>query len=393
MNIIYVSCLCSKKTFGELFKDALNMPGQQVQKYHRLLVEGLVNGNCVKITTISSYPITRSNCNSIYVRSRCEVEKDVRYNCLPTVNIPVVKNIFTLFASFFCTLKLCLQNKDSTIICDILNVSVSIGALLASKLAKVKSIGIVTDIPNFLTDNSKKTSLKINNWLMNSFDSYIFLTDAMKKVVNSKNKKSVVIEGQVDINMKLSQNTLVNKYNKKVVIYAGAIVKVYGIEYLVNAFIKANIDDCELHIYGDGDFQKDLLEICKINENIKYFGVKLNDYVVSAEMKASLLINPRPTDEEYTKYSFPSKNMEYMVSGTPLLTTKLPGMPEEYNKYVYLIEDETEDGLVQILKQILRKQPQDLHEFGLKAKDWVLREKNNVKQTEKIVKMIEKMQQ
>ena len=29
-----------------------------------------------------------------------------------------------------------------------------------------------------------------------------------------------------------------------------------------------------------------------------------------------------------------------MVSGTPVLTTKLPGMPKEYDDYVYIIEDE-----------------------------------------------------
>ena len=42
--------------------------------------------------------------------------------------------------------------------------------------------------------------------------------------------------------------------------------------------------------------------------------------------------------------------MEYMVSGTPMMTTVLPGMPEEYYPYVWLIEDETEDGAAQELK-------------------------------------------
>ena len=58
---------------------------------------------------------------------------------------------------------------------------------------------------------------------------------------------------------------------------------------------------------------------------------------VAEELKATLLVNPRPTTEEFTIYSFPSKNMEYMASGTPLLTTKLPGMPEEYHQYVLAI--------------------------------------------------------
>lgn len=92
---------------------------------------------------------------------------------------------------------------------------------------------------------------------------------------------------------------------------------------------------------GMRDFEDELKNICKRHSNIKYFGVIPNDYVVNKELKATILINPRPTNEEYTKYSFSSKNMEYMVFGTPVLTTKLSGMPEEYYPYVYLFKDES----------------------------------------------------
>jgi glycosyltransferase involved in cell wall biosynthesis len=88
---------------------------------------------------------------------------------------------------------------------------------------------------------------------------------------------------------------------------------------LVHAFIDANVGNSELHLYGDGDFADELEEIARNNERIKYFGVKPNDYVVAEQLKVILLVNPRPTNEEYTRYSFPSKNMEYMVSGTPVL--------------------------------------------------------------------------
>lgn len=105
-------------------------------------------------------------------------------------------------------------------------------------------------------------------------------------------------------------------------------------------------------------------------------------------MKETLLIKPRPTDEEYTKYLFPSKNMEYMVSGTPVLTTKLPGMPKEYNDYVYLIEDETVEGLATTFENLLSKPKEELYAKGLKAKNFVLQEKNNVVQARKTIDML-----
>ena len=45
--------------------------------------------------------------------------------------------------------------------------------------------------------------------------------------------------------------------------------------------------------------------------------------------------------------------MEYMASGTPLLTTKLPGMPEDYYPHVYFFEEESVQGYADALKKVL----------------------------------------
>ena len=82
--------------------------------------------------------------------------------------------------------------------------------------------------------------------------------------------------------------------------------------------------------------------------------------------------------------------MEYMLSGTPLLTTKLPGMPKEYYPYVYLIEDENENVLSRQLIDILSTKQEILDEKGKNAQQFVLRKKNNVIQTKKIIDMVEK---
>ena len=95
-------------------------------------------------------------------------------------------------------------------------------------------------------------------------------------------------------------------------------------------------------------------QIAAEDPRIFYGGMLLNQEIVEKEQEATLLVNPRPTGEEYVKYSFPSKTMEYMASGTPVLTTVLPGMPKEYHPYVYLLEDETSDGITEKLKEVFR---------------------------------------
>ena len=121
-----------------------------------------------------------------------------------------------------------------------------------------------------------------------------------------------------------------------------------------------------------------------------YMGVVPNPEVVEAELDASLLVNPRPTHEEFTKYSFPSKNIEYMASGTPLLTTKLPGMPKEYYPYVFLIEEETTEGYSKALSEALSKTDEDLFEWGAKAKGFVLDNKNSCEQARRVIELIKR---
>ena len=68
--------------------------------------------------------------------------------------------------------------------------------------------------------------------------------------------------------------------------------------------------------------------------------------------RADVLVNPRPNEGEYTKYSFPSKNIEYLLSGNPVVGYMLSGMPEDYRRFVYEISPNSEpaDGLCWALK-------------------------------------------
>lgn len=387
MNIIYVSSLCSKEKYDILFSDNRHKGNQQIQKYHRLVIEGFV-AHDIAVEAVTSPPVNRENTKRRILKGNIEINGLVKYIYLTTINIPVLKNIWDFTASFFRTLSLCLKNRDSVLICDVLNIAISTGAIFASKITRKKNVGIITDLPYMQGNRANKFMVKIYYYISNKFSSYVFLTCQMNEVINKKNKPHVIIEGQVDIKMNDIPNKLSNKHENIICHYAGGLQRIYGIKILVESFIRANIENAELHLYGGGEFEQELKELCINHSNIKYFGIVPNEHVVNEQLKSTLLVNPRPTNEEYTKYSFPSKNMEYMASGTPALTTKLPGMPKEYYDYVYLIEDETEEGIVKALKEVLNKPSDELHEMGLRAKEFVIREKNNVNQAEKIIKLI-----
>ena len=399
MDILYVSGLCSKDKFNELFERSKIKPIPSAQKYHRLMVEGLAKKKGTSIKILSAIPVNRLMSTKLYFKGETEEVNGVEYRYLAFINFPILRHICLFITCFFNALKWYFKNKNGVVICDVLDTTISSAALLFSKVIRINSIGIVTDVPVLLAEISKnritfisKMAVLISTFIMNRFNLYVFLTEYMNVLINKKHRPYVLIEGLVDIDMANITNELSGKYEKKVCMYAGQIRNVYGIKLLTDAFIAAGVDNTELHIYGSGDFEEELKKICQKHADIKYFGVIPNDIVVKEQLKATLLVNPRPTNKEYTKYSFPSKNMEYMISGTPTLTSNLPGMPKEYKQYVYLIDDETVEGLTNTLRAILSKTKEELHQKGMIAKDFVLHNKNNIIQAKKILDIINKEQ-
>jgi len=387
MQFIYVYGGCSPKKYKEYVEEKGIRVQQQSQKYNQLLMEGLC-ANGMKVSAISSRPINSAVSTKLFYKGEKDSENGIDYYYVPFISKSVLRKVSVFFGVFFKMLFMHFD-KERVMICDALNIAASFGAYLACKIRGIKTVGIVTDVPCHRPDNSKvPLHEKINLILMKKFDMYLFLTEQMSDIVNPKKRPYVVLEGHADVSMEKVENSLCGKYDKKVCLYAGTLRKVYGIESLVRGFIKADVPDTELHIYGSGDFEEELKKLCEEYPDVKHMGVAPNNVVVESELRASLLVNPRPTHEEYTKYSFPSKNMEYMASGTPVLTTRLPGMPKEYNEYVYLIDEETEDGVCEKLREILSQPKEVLFEKGIRAKEFILKEKSNVVQAEKLIKMI-----
>lgn len=378
-TILYVSVLCSDATEQKILKAAPREIGIQIQKYHRLLAKGFANAGLK--TVALSYHRAMANLENFPTE---EEENGIRYLYIKASKQKFFSHAAVVFRSFLRSFSFLWKNKNAAVVCDVLNLSVSFGALLAARLLHREVVGIVTDFPEMATSGNDR---KGAYWqLIRHCTSYLLLTEAMTERVRPKKKKYIVLEGHVDIEMQSTLPELLQKREGFQCLYAGGLHRKYGIETLVKAFILADIPSSVLHIYGDGDYAEELKAIR--DPRIFYHGIVPNTEVVAAELCSSLLINPRPTDEEFTKYSFPSKNMEYMASGTPLLTTKLPGMPEEYVPYVYLFDDESIGGMAATLREIAGLPREMLAQKGLEARNFVLREKNNAVQARKVWQML-----
>lgn len=396
MNILYVSNYNDEKYFKYIFDNAKNKPIQNIQKFNKLFVSGLEkNDDVSNITILTNASVNRKISNKIFWKGKNVCNGKVSFWYIPFLNIRIIKQVCLFVISLLFLLYWCIKNfnKRCALISDGYFPIVSTISSMMCKFFGIPVVTLYTDLPKCSASSlidGKSTFRKTIDFIMNIGDKinikcsnmFILLTEEMNKIVNKKNKPYIVIEGMVDRDFQLNLKTK----KSKAIMYAGGLYEQYGVKLLIDSFIKWNNKDYELWLCGDGE----LVEYIKNlnNDKIKYFGSISNEIVVKMEREAMLLVNPRFTDKEYTKYSFPSKNMEYMVSGTAVLTTKLPGMPKEYNKFVYSIDEETETGFINEFNKLLLKNTNKLIEKGKKVQCFVLEEKNNVVQVKKIINFL-----
>lgn len=396
MKIIYLSSACYEKNKYQVDKTAKIKLENNIIKFHNAIIEGLAMQKNVEVKSIIGLPISIKTNKKIIWKRKIDKKKNIEYYQLGFINLPILKQSLIAIKTFKLVKNYIKKanNEEVAIIYDASFVSIMPMVNHLIKKYEIKSIGIFADIYDYMLDVERKSNKnnlikKIYRRKMqkvyNDTSAYVFLTEYMNEIVNKNKKPYIIMEGITTL--KTDDMICKEEITKKnYVMYAGGLYEEYGIKNLIEAFSLIENNKFELHIYGQGDLENYIKNIK--NANIKYYGVINNELIKQKEKKATLLVNPRFTDKEYTKYSFPSKTIEYMKSATPVLTTKLKGIPKEYFRYIYTFEEETPKGMATEIKKILNKKPEELIEKGIKAKEFVCKEKNNLNQAKRILNLI-----
>lgn len=398
MKYYHVSAAMPEKEYGELFGFGKNSPGQQAQRYNKLLAKGLADlGN--ETVVLSVPPLTRGVRFLRKTKLPDATENGLDYCFFEVLNAPVLKNIFAYFQGKKIVKKLVSESgaENIRISCDLLSLSASLGVLAAARKAGVRTAGIVTDLPTFLSGRpSSRLYGKMFSKAAGMCGGIVAVTQqaAQKLLSDSDNsgKPFTVIEGiasrdDVSGDVKPPENL---DFSGKTVLYAGGLEPEYGLLTLIEAFKEAAVPGSRLIIFGAGTLSKEIEKIAEIDPSVVYGGVVSNSQVRAAEKKVSLLVNPRPSGE-FTAYSFPSKNIEYMSSGTPVLAYMLPGIPSEYRDFMMVPEAEDARSLAKTLRDALTAPGDILRKKGEAAALFVKSEKSQAKQASKLVGLFDRM--
>ncbi len=365
-------------------------------KFQNLIQQGLVAEGAT-VTSVVGRPATPLFYRGGYWRRvRETLVPGYQVDHLGFPNVRGLKQLWLAIGFFVRCLRWRMQTRSSdhrVMVADAAYVSVLPAVLWACAGRSIVKVAIFADLYTYMADvsDASREQSPIHRLLAalvrgayDRLDGYIFLTESMDEVVNRRSRPYLVMEGVSDANAAEDHEPAPPSHTFDV-LYAGALREAYGLGVLVEGFSNWDNSEARLIVYGAGDYAAEVSAASERDHRIEYRGTVTIEEVVRAEAAASLLVNPRPADREFTRFSFPSKNMEYMTTGTPVLTTPLPGMPAEYRDYVRVIEGEGAAGITAALEAAWGTPRAELRALGASAREFVLTKKSNRAQARRIL--------
>lgn len=273
----------------------------------------------------------------------------------------------------------------------------SVVSRLKREFSRLTVCAVVADLPNMASLSTARngmlrrivsTGANKSYASLDSIDCFVLLTEQMASYMKIT-QPYCVVEG-IAPETEEAPVLAAEDPGIKTIFYSGTLHKQFGILNLLEAFSEIKEENYRLVICGIGDAQSEIQAAAEKDKRIRYMGQVPRKDALRLQKAATVLVNPRQNVGEYVKYSFPSKNLEYLQSGRPLVAYKLDGIPDEYDDYIFYVSDNTVGALRNRLLEICENANDDaIIRKCSAAKDFVSRCKNAKKQTAVIADMLQ----
>lgn len=374
-------------------------PQVAARKLEGRYVDGLMK-NAVDLTVLSFFPASNFPGNKkIWFPFAKNIMQGVSNYSYPFINIIGLKHVSRFFScvSFLIKWHLHRDHKRKIIIIYSAHSPFLLAALLFKVFLRTPLYVIVPDLPRHMNFGKKKSALwHFLKKLDASFiDRLIACTSGVSvvsknMVVENENWLKlpyVVIEGMIDA---ASAPIVRVQLQQKVFMYTGGLNAEYGVQEILSAFeiLLAERTDIELWLCGSGELVSEIERLAEKYPQIRYFGYVTQGEIEQLMTQVFCLLNCRNPDDAFVKYSFPSKLLEYLSSGIPVLTTKLPGVPAEYDEVLNYLDGGAAGTIADGIRNTLLCDESQLQDKARRGRALVLNKKNSQAQVLKFLNLI-----
>ncbi len=396
MNVLMMSLLYPEECYQEVAQNSRSGMQNQIDSYQKSFWEGI--GQCLKVgETLSAVNALPVGIFPVHYR-KWLLKRGVFGNGsiqeLGGINLPGIKQKMRQKRAEKALLEWAGYSPENrTVLVYTLYLPyLKAIAAVKKKIKDLKAAVIITDLPNEYGLSSGRTGLlkKIERRmgerqleLCRQMDGFVLLTEQMAEVVPCEGKKTIVIEGLIRRGENAAVEALPVQEETFEVLYTGTLSPELGIGELLEAF--AEMKDARLRICGGGVMQQRVQDFAAQHENIIFEGFVPHEKALALQAQASALINPRSPEGLFTRYSFPSKTLEYMRSGKPVICYRLEGIPSDYDQYLNYIPEPGAEGICKAVRALRSMSPQKRSKMGLAARNYVLENKNPAAQCSRLV--------
>lgn len=390
-NIIYLGSHYPSKLKEELLRKHafVDFPADVFQQ---AILKGLNNNGC-KVDSLSSikiskYPFYKRIIFKSYFFSNSK-DNDGIY--IGQINFPGLNYLSKTYRMTRYLKRLVSEGGSKHVLIYAISVPSLLATFINRKQIKTATL-IVPDLPEYMSSN-RNPLYRIGKFIEKHFirilltriDKFVLLSSYMCERLPIRGKQIMVMEGIYSQEECIQH---IEKVKSKLILYSGNLGMRYGILDLLYAFETIRDSNYRLMLCGNGDSVEEIKQVASKDNRVEYLGVLSRKDVLELQCQATLLVNPRHKTEEYTRYSFPSKTMEYLASGTPTLMSHLTSIPREYDPYIYYFDDESVVGMSKKIVEICSKTQEELSEFGSKAAEFVRKQKNPEIQMKRVLDFI-----
>lgn len=379
MKIVYIGSVVSEELAEKLSGTSIAGNKMQFHVIDELSKYPDVDISVVSVKSRAAFPRDKK----IFERkSHIQINDRVNAICIPYCNLPIVKQIWHTFSMWYQADRVIRKEGIPDVLLTY-NLFPQTGMAFNKLKEKYKIVGVslLADLPiddaagrgRIMRLFRKRFDAMTVKYLKRCRNYIVLNANAIKRY--NLNARYTVVDGGIDIdNIDISYTPY--KPCEKNIVYAGSLVTYNGIIPLLEAMDKVADQDVVLDIYGDGDLKNFVITASERNHNIRYHGRVSSDLLEDIYRKAWLLINPRYIDDPISQVTFPSKMFEYLISGTPVLSTHLNGFSSDYDEIMFFAYDDSPEAIAKAIDNVAKLSIEQMNSKAQKAKNFIIEKKN-----------------
>ena len=364
MKIIYFTTAQEEKdyrTFMTYWKIPLNSSNQN---FHNKLIRSLAIKNQVEVISIRPYSVSKTRVTSL--KQETKVDGNITWHYLKRQGGKIMRSL--IIAPQVKKILRGMDLSDAVFMTDTINTWVVRTVNKINEKYHRPVIGICTDSPSNISGTKRSYTLYLLQQA-EKYNGFLALTEGLNDLFNPEGKPSYVFEGLVEDRSFPKTNEL----NVPYFFFGGALMERYGVYQLIEAFNILKPKDIDLIICGHHVDKEMLKNAAKGNPHIKYLGLLPMNKVMEYESRSIACINPRPFTEDLDRFSIPSKTLEYMTSGRPVISVKNTVLMNKFPDEIIWLETANVSDIVHGMKQVLKMSDEEQEKMGEDAKNRVLK--------------------